>query len=113
MGRGIRRLISLFDSLEAIINEADNRLQAEADARAAQEPTTDEDIEVYETYVVDGHIHALTTQVEFISSEHTYRAYTLLLQLVPRVKEMLEDSGVDTDTFNHFIAQVQSFQASA
>ncbi len=50
MGRGIRRLISLFDSLEAIINEADNRLQAEADG-AAQEPTTDEEIEVYETYI--------------------------------------------------------------
>ena len=31
MGRGIRRLVSLFESLELIINEANNRLQAEAD----------------------------------------------------------------------------------
>jgi len=31
------------------INEADNRLQAEADGQEAQEPTTDEEIEVYET----------------------------------------------------------------
>jgi len=49
IGRGIRRLISLFDSLEVTINEADNRLQAEADGQEAQEPTTDEEIEVYET----------------------------------------------------------------
>jgi hypothetical protein len=49
MGRGIRRLISLFESLEAIINEADNRLQAEADGRVPMEPTADdEEIEVHE-----------------------------------------------------------------
>lgn len=47
MGRGIRHLMSLFESLEAIINEADNRLQAEADG-VAQEPTTDEEIEAHE-----------------------------------------------------------------
>ena len=47
MGRGIRCLIALFESLEAIINEADNRLQAEAD-EDPQEPTTDEEIEAHE-----------------------------------------------------------------
>jgi hypothetical protein len=47
MGRGIRRLISLFESLEAIINEADHRLQAEADG-VLQEPTTDEEVEAHE-----------------------------------------------------------------
>jgi hypothetical protein len=45
MGRGIRRLISLFESLESIMNEADNRLQAEADGQERSEPTTDEEIE--------------------------------------------------------------------
>ena len=48
MGRGIRRLISLFESLEAIINEADHCLQAEADGDP-QEPTTDEEDEAHET----------------------------------------------------------------
>jgi len=47
MGRGIRRLISLFEPLEAIINEADNHLQAEADG-VTQEPTTDEEVEAHE-----------------------------------------------------------------
>ena len=54
MGRGIRRLVSLFDSLETIINEADNRLQAEADSQGHSPPTTqaDEEVEVHEAYVV-------------------------------------------------------------
>ena len=41
------------------------------------------------------------------SSDRTYKAYLLLLQLVPRLKEILEDSSVDTDAFDHFIAQVR------
>jgi hypothetical protein len=45
MGRGIRCLVSLFESLELIINEADNRLQAEADDQERPEPTTNEEIE--------------------------------------------------------------------
>jgi hypothetical protein len=48
----------------------------------------------------------LTTD-RFNSSERTYKSYTLLLRLVPRLKEMLDDSSVDTDTFDHFVAQVR------
>jgi len=48
MARGIRRLISLFESLEAIINEVDNRLQAEADGQDPPEPTTDEEVEAHD-----------------------------------------------------------------
>ena len=40
------------------------------------------------------------------SSERTFKSYTLLLRLVPQLKDMLNDSAVDTDTFNHFISQV-------
>jgi hypothetical protein len=52
MGRGIRRLISLFESLEMIIAEADNRLQAEADGQELSPPTTDEEVEAHEASVV-------------------------------------------------------------
>lgn len=48
MGRGIRRLISLFEPLETIITEADNRLQAEVDGREPPEPTTNEEVEAHE-----------------------------------------------------------------
>ena len=46
------------------------------------------------------------------SSNRIYKGYTLLLQLVPRLKEMLGDPAVNTDTFNHFIAQVRYFYVS-
>ena len=52
MGRGIRRLISLFESLEMIIAEADNRLQAEADGQELSPLTTNEEIEAHESSVV-------------------------------------------------------------
>jgi len=48
MGRGIRRLVSLFESLELIINEANNHLQAEADDQEPPDPTTNEEIEEQE-----------------------------------------------------------------
>jgi hypothetical protein len=35
-----------------ITNEADNRLQAEADGREPPEPTTDEEVEAHEAYVI-------------------------------------------------------------
>jgi len=54
----------------------------------------------------DGHIYALTTD-KLNSSERTFKSYTLLLRLVPRLEEMLDDSSVDTDTFNRFIAEVR------
>ena len=55
---------------------------------------------------LEGHIHVLTTN-RLNSSERTYKAYTLLLRLVPRLKEMLEDSSIETDVFDGFIAQVR------
>jgi hypothetical protein len=106
MGRGIRRLISLFEPLEMIINEADNRLQAEADGREPQEPTTDEEVEAHEAYVF---INSALTTHWLNSSERTYKAYTLLLQLVPRLKQMLEDPSIDTNAFDDFVAQVRNF----
>ena len=106
MGCGIRRLISLFELLEAIIIEADNRLQAEADGQEPSPLATDEEVEAHEAYVVWRSFQSYA-QIDWLnSSERIYKDYTLLLRLVPRLKAMLEDPTVDTDTFNHFIAQV-------
>ena len=55
MGRGIRRLVSLFESVDGIINEADRRIQAEADGHEPIVPTTDEEIEERDAYA-----HSLT-----------------------------------------------------
>ena len=50
MGRGIRRLVSLFESVDGIINEADRRIQAEADGHEPIVPTTDDEIEERDAY---------------------------------------------------------------
>jgi hypothetical protein len=52
MVRGIRRLVSLFESVDGIINEADRRIQAEADGHEPIVPTIDDDeIEEQDAYV--------------------------------------------------------------
>ena len=56
----------------------------------------------------DGHFYALTTD-RSNSSQRTFKSYTLLLRLVPQLKDMLNNSAVDTDTFDRFISQVQCF----
>ena len=38
-------------------------------------------------------------------SDRTYNSYLLLLRLVPRLKEILEDATVDSNMFNQFITQ--------
>jgi len=50
MGRGIRRLVSLFESVDGIIIEADRHIQAEADGHEHIVPTTDEKIEEQDAY---------------------------------------------------------------
>ena len=52
MGHGIRRLISLFESVDGIINEADRRIQVEADSGGHEPivPTTDEQIAEQDAY---------------------------------------------------------------
>jgi hypothetical protein len=60
----------------------------------------------------EGHFYVLITN-RLNSSERTFKSYTLLLRLVPQLKDMLNDSSVDTDTFDHFISQVQCFFVSS
>jgi len=52
MGRGIRRLISLFESIDALIVEADYRLQVENDGSQLPEPSTIVEIVQKTAYVL-------------------------------------------------------------
>lgn len=45
MGRGIRRLVSLFQPIDALVAEADYRIQVENDGSQFPSPITDEDVE--------------------------------------------------------------------
>jgi len=54
----------------------------------------------------DPHFYTLIVTNRSISSERTFKSYKLLLQLVPHLKDMLNDSTIDNDTFDRFISQV-------
>ncbi len=56
----------------------------------------------------DGHVYALAAD-RSNSSERTFKSYTLLLRLLPRLKDMLGDPNVDSDTFERFLSQVHGF----
>jgi hypothetical protein len=45
MGRGIRRLVSLFEPIDAIVAKADYRLQVEKDGSQFPQPYTDDQVE--------------------------------------------------------------------
>ena len=78
MGRGIRRLISLFEPLETIINEANDRLQAEVDGREPLEPTTNEEAEAREAYAIFHNLcshHSLVEQFKaYLQGVHSTSA---------------------------------------
>ncbi|KAF9529567.1 hypothetical protein CPB83DRAFT_893380 [Crepidotus variabilis] len=71
LGRGLSRLVSLFDSLSALVDEADRRF-------AVQRGDIEEEEEVD----------------EIVSRERDrcFASYILLLRTVPRVKDLIEDS---------------------
>ncbi|KAF8176488.1 hypothetical protein BJ912DRAFT_930701 [Pholiota molesta] len=87
MGRGIRRLVTLYDSLEDLIDEADQQFQDDDD------------------------------EVEEFADEETYErkrqsrlklaAYAMLLQVLPDVKTMIEDPHISTNEFTVFLVQAQ------
>ncbi len=45
MGRGIRRLVSLFEHIDNIIAEADHRIQVEHHGSQVPEPSNEEEME--------------------------------------------------------------------
>ena len=68
MGCGIRRLVSLFESLDTIINKADNHLQAEVDSRVPLRSTTDDSC-VYMPQLQRGANDAHSDDVRHIKEE--------------------------------------------
>ncbi|KAF8951471.1 hypothetical protein BDZ97DRAFT_1886452 [Flammula alnicola] len=82
MGRGIRKIVSLYEGLSSIIDEADRR-------------TVNEDGDAIEEH--DPRIKR--------ARDRTFTAYNLLLRLVPRLKKAIQDP--DMDTFNTFLSDLQ------
>ncbi|KAF9470595.1 hypothetical protein BDN70DRAFT_982771 [Pholiota conissans] len=78
LGRGIRRLVSLYESLDDLLQAADDRQGDEDDDG---EPLTEE---------------ALTKKQE---SESRFASFKVLLQTVPSLRKSLGDPTVDIDAY--------------
>ncbi|KAF9470887.1 hypothetical protein BDN70DRAFT_901767 [Pholiota conissans] len=84
LGRGIRRLVSLYNSLDDLLQAADDRNNAE-----------DEE---------DGNIQltqeAMEKQQEYCTmTESRFASFKILLQTLPAVGKAIEDPNVDIDTY--------------
>ncbi|KAF9533408.1 hypothetical protein CPB83DRAFT_782959 [Crepidotus variabilis] len=83
-GRGIRRLITLFESLDGLIAEADTRILAEKDG-----------------------VVRFRDQSELKrNADRTFESYELLLSLVPPFKTLIQ-TDADEDTFRQYTASLQ------
>ncbi|KAF8184850.1 hypothetical protein BJ912DRAFT_1060825 [Pholiota molesta] len=91
MGWGVRRLVTLFDSLEDLIDEADHQLQDnEDDAESDNEEFVDNE-----------------TWERKRESRLKFAAYTTLLQVLPCVKTMIENPHISPDELTTFLIQLQ------
>lgn len=96
MGRAIRRLVSCYDPITSIVNEADHRTIAAAEDEVDEPPTTEEEIELVHEYVAN--LESVTT---YILTEHIYRqdrrfaAFKLLLKVAPQITELSKLSELE------------------
>jgi len=89
MGRGIRKIISLFENLTSILDEADRRI-------------VEEEENFYSTEGAE-----LTQNAEDIqrARDRTFTAYKLLLRLVPQLKSVIQDP--ELTVLNTFLSNLQ------
>ncbi|KAF8867594.1 hypothetical protein BD779DRAFT_1685585 [Infundibulicybe gibba] len=81
MGRGIRKLVTLYELLSNLIDEADQRvLEQEGTPRPTFALTDDEEVEIQR------------------ARNHTFTSYNLLLRLVPQLKNVIQDPNMATLT---------------
>ncbi|KAF9047615.1 hypothetical protein BJ165DRAFT_1403296 [Panaeolus papilionaceus] len=85
MGRGIRRLVALFEPLEDLIVEADRRCDLEPSDTAA---TSEEELE------------------EELNADRLYWGYNLILEVVPSLRSFLDDDQADVEDLDKLLTQV-------
>ncbi|KAF9032750.1 hypothetical protein BJ165DRAFT_1568204 [Panaeolus papilionaceus] len=89
MGRGIRRLVVMFDPLEVLVAEADRRCEEDWDDERSG--LSGEELE---------------ERIES-SQDRVYRGYTTLLSVIPSLRSLLNDTNADPDDLDNFVAQLQ------
>ena len=102
MGRAIRRLVSLYDSLDDLLQAADNH-NSEQDEETDDEVEflTEEALEKKQEYVCIYYFFSMAfSQVSpDFRSESQFSAFKILIQVLPSVRKAIEDPSTDIDTY--------------
>jgi hypothetical protein len=103
MGRGIRKIVSLFENLTSILDEADQRIVEEEDVSTAEGAELTEDAEDIKRAYVNLPLHLYI--VSYVTRrDRTFTSYKLLLRLVPQLKSVIQDP--ELDVLNTFLSNV-------
>ncbi|KAF9056174.1 hypothetical protein BJ165DRAFT_1522119 [Panaeolus papilionaceus] len=85
MGRGVRRLSTMFDSLDSLVTEADRRATEDEEESAEDDP--------------DSELNR--------NRDRVYQGFVILVNLVPALRTVLNDGDADAQDLNNLIAQLQ------
>ncbi|KAF9058033.1 hypothetical protein BJ165DRAFT_1521357 [Panaeolus papilionaceus] len=84
LGRGIRRLAALFETLDELVAEADRR--ADDESMDSIDPS-DEDAK--------------------LDAERLYKGYNIMLHLVPSLRSLLDDLDAEVEDLDKLVSQIQ------
>lgn len=104
--RGIRKIITLFEPVSSLIDEADRRIQIQMqgeDDLHADTATPD----IARESVIQSSTFPCTLSF-FFSHDRRFAAFKLLMQLVPELEALVNDGTCTTEKFNAFVAKVCS-----
>jgi len=96
-GRGLARLISTFDSIRRLTNEADRRLTSELDELDGIPQVEDVDEETVCEYILVISFTPLYLLTSFLRCQRLFTGYSILLDAVPKIKKLLEDAENEED----------------
>ena len=100
MGRAIRRLVTLYESLVDLLQAADDRATNEnEDSDDEEDLLTEEVLEKRQEYVnVDIYLF-YSAYLKGFRSESRFEAFKILIQVLPSVGKAIEDPATDMDIY--------------
>ncbi len=109
LGRGIRRLVTLYDSLDDLLQAADDAhghenedSNEEPNESTHEQPLTEEELIKKQEYLHNFHLRPVVNSKAHRSANQ-FTSFKLLLKVIPSVGKVISDPAADVDMY---LAQV-------
>ncbi len=99
MGRAIRRLVTLYESLDDLLQAADDHAINENEDEDEEELLTEEALERKQEYADVYLFYSAFSKRVSIRSESRFEAFKILIQVLPLVEKAIEDPATDLDIY--------------